>query len=142
MKTKHAVGCLMALMVGMSGAVYASGDYFPPERVHCLMNSVNKLTCDGFSRQYLIEDTYTVNFPVGKDVSLYFSSGVAYYTPGQKEFSIFFTYKDVNGKSVKLKTINTAIKPDVKNGAWKQFKDEFYTCDTGYMSCPITNLPV
>ena len=56
--------------------------------------------------------------------------------------SEMYVYKDANGKSVKLKTINTSIKPDVKNGAWKQFKDEFYTCDTGYMSCPITNLPV
>jgi hypothetical protein len=141
MKIKHAVTGLAALIVGLSGVVHAAGDYFPPERIHCAMSSANKLSCEGFSKDYLVEDTYTVNFPAGKDVSLYFKSGVAYFTPDQSEMSIFFTYKDINDKTVKLKTVNNSIRPDLTNGAWKKFKQEFYTCDSGYMSCPITNLP-
>lgn len=141
MKITYMFGHVAALVLGMSGVVHAAGDYFPPERLHCSMDSLNKLTCDGFSRQYLVEDTYTVNLPAGKEVSLMFSSGVAYFTPDQNETSIFFTYKDNFNKTIKLKTVNTSIRPDLKNGEWKKLKNEFYTCDSGYMSCPITDLP-
>lgn len=141
MKRRRALGCVVALVLGVSGVAHAAGDYFPPERLHCTMDSLRKVTCEGFSKQYLVEDTYTVNFPVGKDVSLMFASGVAYFTPDEKEMSVFFTYKDGQNKTIKLKTVNTSIRPDLKNGAWKRFKDEFYTCDSGYMNCPITDLP-
>lgn len=141
MKIKHALTGLAALIVGFSGVAHAAGDYFPPERIHCTVTSANKLACEGFSKQYLMEDTYTVDFPAGKDISLYFKSGVAYLTSDNSEVSIFFTYKDVNDKMVKLKTVNTSIRPDLSNGAWKKSKQDFYTCDSGYMSCPITNLP-
>ncbi len=139
MKTIKVLGCVAALVLG--GVVHAVGDYFPPERLHCAMNNANKLTCEGFSRQYLMEDTYTVDFPVGKDISVMFVSGAASFTPDQKETSIFFTYRDTANRTIKLKTVNASIQADLKTGGWKKYKNEFYVCDSGYMSCPITNLP-
>src|SRR3990167_9318591 len=109
MKIKCALSCVAALVMGMNGVAHASGDYFPPERLHCTMDALRKVTCEGFSKQYLVEDAYTVNFPAGKDVSLTFTSGVAYFTADQKETSIFFTYKDAQNRTMKLKTVNTSI---------------------------------
>lgn len=141
MKLKAIMGCLMAAAMGMSSAVYAAGDYFPPERMHCHIDAANKLSCDGFERAYLTEDASNVNIPRGKDETFFFVSGSAYFTPSKDEASVFFTYKNTRFKTVKLKTASTAIRPDFENGSWKQLSKDIYTCNAGYMHCPITNLP-
>lgn len=141
MRVSRVVSYALLLLSGVSMSALAAGDYFPPERIHCHLNKAGTMNCDGFSRQYLQEDTHTANLPEGKDISFFFSSGVAYFTADESETSIFFTYRDPSGKFVKLKTVNNTIKPDTAAGAWKRYKDEYYTCNTSYMNCPITNLP-
>jgi hypothetical protein len=120
---------------GVSSAAFAVGDYYPPERMHCMLSAAGKLSCSDFNRQYLVEDTYTANLEVGKDMIFRFARGVA-FSAGANEWSIFYTYKNADGKNVKLKTSSILIKPDLQNGAWTSFKN-YYTCTTGYMSCPI-----
>lgn len=139
MKLKVIALSLIVMTFGMSSVALSASDYYPPERIHCSVDNVGKLKCDDFNRKYLIEDTYTADFPNGQEV-LTFTSGVAYFTQ-QDEWQIFYTYKDSDGKNVKLKSISYSIKPDTQNGAWKKFKEDFYNCTAGYMSCPITNLP-
>lgn len=141
MKLKIMIGSTIALAF-MSSIVYAvSGGYYPPERINCTLTDSSQVNCSGFSRQYLIEDTSNANLKKGKDETFYFVSAAAYFTPNHDEASIFYTYNNAYFKMVKLKTINTSIRPDFENGDWKKLNDEIYTCDASYMRCPITNLP-
>lgn len=138
---KVIVASMALLALGIGSIAYARGDYFPPERIHCSRASdTAKPICTEFNRQYLTEDAATT-LEVGKDEVFSYVSGAAYYTPDQ-QIAVFYTYKNSRFKSIKLKTINTAIKPDLANGSWRKIKDDLYVCDAGYMNCPITNLPV
>lgn len=139
MKMKSMISCIGALALGFSGLAFASGSYSPPERLHCKTDTAGKLSCSEFNRQYLIESTYTADLPAGKNVVFNFASGAAYYTD-QDEWTVFYTYKNAKSENVRLKSINTSIKPDLDNGAWQKGKD-FYTCSAGYMSCGVTSLP-
>ncbi len=140
MKLKQMIGCAIAITMGLGSiAAIASSDYYPPERLHCRVDNAGKLTCSDFNRKYLVEDTYTADFPAGKEIIFTFATGAAYSTP-QNEWAVFYTFKDTHSKMVKLRTTNTDIQPSLKNGAWKKNKD-LYTCSAGYMSCGITNLP-
>lgn len=139
MKLKTLIISTIAAALGISGMAFAANDYFPPERLHCSVDNVGKLTCSDFNRKYLVEDTYTADFPQGKQVLFMFSDGVAYFT-NQDEWQIFYTYKDTSGKNVKLKTTSYSIKPDIQNGKWIKFKEEYYSCNASYMSCPIISL--
>ncbi|VVC76597.1 hypothetical protein AQUSIP_19190 [Aquicella siphonis] len=139
MKLKTIIGGVFALMLGMGGTAFAAGDYYPPERLHCKADAMGKVVCTDFNRQYLVESTHTANLPTGKDLVFVFASGTAFSTD-QNEWSVFYTYKDPDSRNVRLKTVNTSIKPSFTAGSWTKFKD-FYTCTTGYMSCPLTNLP-
>lgn len=141
MKLKAVIGSMVALTLGLGSMAYAAGDYYPPERIHCMLNNVDKLSCDEFNRQYLAEDTTNADFPKGKDDIFHFVSAVAYMAPRQDQASVFYTYNNAKSKMVKLKTINTAIRPDLKNSSWKKFKDDVYTCVDIETKCPITNLP-
>lgn len=135
MKIKALIATVLTL--GINSAAFAFTDYYPPERLSCNLTN-NKLTCSDFNRNYLMEDTYTADFNKGEEM-FHFGSAVAYFA--QNEASIFFTYHDNDNKMVKLKTVNTSIKPNLTKGQWKRVTDDIYTCDVGYMSCPITNLP-
>jgi len=131
---------LAALLLGLGSVAYAAGDYFPPERIHCSRtNDAAKPVCTEFNRQYLTEDVAT-NIEVGKDEVFSFASGSAYYTP-DNAVAVFFTYKNPHFKTVKLKTVNASIKPDLANGSWRKISGDLYICDAGYMHCPINNLP-
>lgn len=139
MKLKSLIVSAVALTLGMGGVAFASGDYFPPERMHCKLDQAGKMVCSDFNRQYLTESTHTADLPPGKDLVFNFSSGTAYKT-NENEWAVFYTYKDPASKNVRIRTINTTIAPDMVNGNWTRYKD-IYTCTAGYMSCPITNLP-
>jgi|GEM_PF-2121463 hypothetical protein len=141
MKLKTIIGSAVALTLGLGGVAFAAGDYFAPERMHCKIDNAGKLSCSDFNRSYLTEDTHTAQLPPGKDLVFNFATGAAYFDEGSNAWTVFFTYKDTSSKNVKLRSVNTSIQPDLKNGAWKKNKD-IYTCTAGYMSCPITNLPV
>jgi hypothetical protein len=104
------------------------------------MTEAGKLSCADFNRAYLTEHTHTANILAGESVTFTFETGVAYRS-SQNQWVIFYTYKDFKGKNVTLKSVDPSIQPDMKVGAWKAQKD-FYTCKSGYMSCPITNLPI
>lgn len=138
MKCKFIIG-MAALTLGMGSVVYAAGDYFPPERINCTMAD-GKLTCQEFNRQYLIENTTTADWG-DKDQTFTFYSGNAFFAPSMDKITVFYTYKNSNNKNVTLKTFNTTIRPDLANGNWIKLEDDLYTCNTGYMHCPITNLP-
>lgn len=135
MKVKALIGMIA---LGLSGVAFAAGAYFPPERMHCKLNEAGNLSCSDFNRQYLTEATHTADLPAGKELVFNFSSGTAY--ADENEWVVFFTYKDASGKNIRIKTVSSSISPDLENGSWKAYKD-IYTCTTGYMSCPITNLP-
>ena len=135
MKLNHVLG-LTALTLGLSTTACAGLDYFPPERMNCKLDQTNQLICDGFNRQFLVEDAFSVDFPNGKSQVVHFVSGAAYVTP-VGEASIFYTYNDNAGKMVKLKTTTSKIQPDLAF-SWKQLNSDIYTCTAGYMQCPIT----
>lgn len=133
MKLKVITSAILAL--GLISVAHAS--YPPPERLECQLNG-GKLNCEGFDRQYLTEHIYSAVFTEGEGKVLTFKSAAAYFTPNQKEWTVLVTYKDLHNKDVLLKTVNYSIKPDLKNGDWKRVKNEFYTCDSGYMNCSLT----
>ena len=135
MKLKTICAGIIGLTLGLGSIAYAATSYFVPEHVQCTLDSKNKLSCNDFNRNLLTEHTYTnADFENERNKLFSFFSAVAYFTP-EKEWSILFTYKDTKYKNVTLRTVNTSIKPDLKNGSWVKFKDEFYTCDAGYRSC-------
>ncbi len=137
---KVVITSIAVLVLGLGSVAYAAGDYFPPERINCSKTSdASKPVCTEFNRQYLTEDAAN-NLEVGKDEVFSYASGAAYFTPDHQTV-IFYTYKNQHFKSIKLKTVNTSIKPDFTTGAWRKLKDDLYICDAGYMHCPITNLP-
>jgi hypothetical protein len=136
MKLK-AIGCMLALSVGLSGVALAAGSYYPPERLHCQVSEAGKLACADFNREYLTEATYTANFEPGKEVIFIFASGSAF--AAGDEWSVFYTYKDMYGKNIRLKSANTSIHPDFDAGEWNKMKN-YFVCTAGYMSCPIVGL--
>lgn len=130
---------LIALSMGLANGAYAGSDsYFPPERIHCTLNTAGKLSCFEFDRHYLAEDLSTADLEQGKDEIFYFSSGSAYFTPDQKEVTVFYTYKNAYLKTIKLKSVSPSIRPALENSGWKKLNDGLYTCLAGYMRCPIT----
>lgn len=133
---KMAVVAVIAL-AGLSGVAVAATSYYPPERLHCKVDKVGKLSCADFNHEYLAEATYTADFPAEKDVVFTFAWGSAFVT-STNEWGVFYTYKDSNGKNIRLKTINTAIHPDFQHGEWSVMRN-YYLCTAGYMSCPITD---
>ena len=140
MKLKAIVGSVLFLALG--NMAYADGGrYAPPERINCTVNNASQLVCNGFNRQYLIEDKTTADLEKGKTETFYFTSGVAYFTPSMNEASVYFSYNNSKFKIVRLKTVNSSIHPNIQSGDWEKFKDDIYVCDTGYMGCTITNLP-
>ena len=100
MKLNYVIS-LAALTIGLSSTAFAGLDYFPPERMNCKLDQANQLSCDGFSRQFLVEDSFAADFPNGKSQVVHFVSGAAYLTP-TGEASVFYTYNDNAGKMVKL----------------------------------------
>lgn len=144
MKLKNIiVSTIAALSLGLSMTSFAGytggNNYYPPERIHCSLDH-GKLNCEGFSHQYLVEDTYTADFD-DKDQTFAFKSGVAYYTPDETEATVFFTYRNSKHKLVKLRSTSTNIRPDFENGQWIKMQEDMYVCKDGYMHCPITSLP-
>lgn len=129
------VSLISLTLLGLVGSGYAGN--FAPEHIECKLVA-DQLKCDDFNRQYLTEHTFTANFPDNQLVLFSFSSAVAYVT-AQREWSLFFTYKDVNQKNVTLKSIKSNSKPVFANGAWIKLRDDTYSCDAGYRSCQFTN---
>ncbi len=129
-----AVGAVV--LMGLSGVVFAS-EFMPAERIHCMVNEVGKLSCE-INHEVLVEHTYTADMPVGKEVVFNFAGAVAYFAnqkDGALDWSILYTYVDTKFKNVTLRTVNTTIKPNLQSGTWKRFKNEYYYCNQGYMSC-------
>jgi hypothetical protein len=124
---------IAALSLGFTAAAVAGSTVYPPERINCLVEN-NKLSCEGFDHQYLVEDTKTADLD-NKDENFTFVSGVAF--ADNDKASIFFTYRNSHFKNVKLKTTSTDIRPDLQNGSWKQRTRDMYVCKEGYMNCPI-----
>lgn len=144
MKLKNIiVSTITALSLGLSMASFAGyagvNNYYPPERIDCTLDN-NKLNCEGFNHQYLVEDTYTADLST-KDQTFAFASGAAYFTPDKSEATVFFTYRNSHFKTVKIKSVTTGIRPDFENGSWTKVQDDLYVCKAGYMHCPITSLP-
>ncbi len=134
------VSAIATLSLGFTAATLAStNNYFPPERIHCSLVQ-GKMNCEGFSHQYLVEDTYTADLD-DKDQAFAFASGAAYYNADKTAANVFFTYRNSKTKVVKVRSANTAIRPDFENGNWTKVHDDLYVCKDGYMHCPITALP-
>lgn len=131
------VSTVAALSFGVAISANAADTYYPPERIHCALSN-NKLACEGFNRQYLVEDTYTADLST-KDQTFAFKSGVVYFTPDKSQASMFFTYRDAKHKLVKLKSASPSIRPDFENGNWIKMDEDLYVCKDGYMHCPITS---
>lgn len=144
MKVKVMIGGLMALMVGFASAYAQTGYYCPPERLNCRLISANKFTCNQINRQYLAEDVTTAALRLDVEETFHFVSAVAYYSKPQEGTNagpqglVFFTYHNSNLKMVTLKTIDPFVHPDLNNGDWKKVQGDIYTCETGYMRCPVT----
>lgn len=132
MKVKALIAGVVAL--GLTGAVFAAGNYLPPERIHCTLNAAKKMQCSDFNRYYLTENTSTAALEAGKDVVFMFSSGVAFNSGD--DWAVFYTYINGHNKVAKLVTARTTIEPDLVNGAWTA-RGDTYICDAGYMSCPL-----
>lgn len=128
---------LTLFSVGLSQLGFASGYYYPPERIRCSLDQMNQLRCEEFNRQYLTEYTTNANLQQHKNQTFQFSSAAAFFGAHQEEVTVFFRYQDAQGKIVKLKTTNPLIRPDLKNPAWTKFNNDFYTCRASYMVCGI-----
>ena len=137
------VGTITALSMGLVMTSFAGkqggNNYYPPERIHCSLDH-DKLNCEGFNHQYLVEDAYTADLN-GKDQVFAFASGSAYLTADQADSTVFFTYRNSHFKTVKIKSASAGIRPDLENGKWTKMNNDLYVCKSGYMNCPITSLP-
>jgi len=142
MRLKPIIVGMTVLVLGMGTQAFAANDYYPPERISCNMTNTGKLNCDGIDHHYLVEDGTTADFPLGKDQTFHFISGAAYFSGGMEEVTVIYTYNDHNYRTVKLRNALLSIRPNLTVGAWKKVNSYGYVCDAGYMSCPITNLPV
>lgn len=135
-------GLVSALAFSVCAPALASSsqaNYYPPERISCSKIN-NKLSCEGFLHQYLIEDTYTADLD-DKDHVFSFASGAAYFNADKSEATVFYSFRNASNKVVKLKSAVTSIRPDLENGSWEEVQDDLYVCRSGYMQCPITSLP-
>lgn len=143
MKLLKIVGSVVALSLGLTGVSAAANSYFPPERIHCTKATASKIRCEGFSHTYLTEDMASAHFDKKED-TFYFVSGVAYFTPDMKEATVSFTYKNSEHNKMKLKTTSILLHPDLSNttSSWNKVQDDLYTCDAGYMNCPIKDTSV
>jgi hypothetical protein len=135
------ISAMAALSLGfaVTSVIASNNNYYPPERVHCLLEQ-GRMDCEGFSHQYLVEDTYTADLD-DSDQVFSFASGAAYYNADKSEANVFFTYRNSNNKIVKLRSAVTSIRPDFENGNWTKVQNDLYVCKDGYMHCPITSLP-
>lgn len=130
----------MGFIVAPVSAIAASGSYYPPERIHCTVND-HKLSCEGFNRQYLVEDAYTADFHRNKEQVFSFMSGAAYFNSNRSEATVFYTYNNSQHKNVKLRSASTIIRPDFDKGNWVKVQEDLYVCKAGYMQCPIISAP-
>lgn len=137
MKLKNKFAAFVLLSGLSSLACAQSIAYYPPERIDCRLDNVQKLSCNNFNRQILVEDAYTADLQQGKDEAFYFNTAVAFYAPQDDEATIFFTFRNAKSKAVKLRTSVTYLRPDLENGSWRKLNSEIYTCDAGYMSCGV-----
>jgi hypothetical protein len=135
MNLKTICAGIIGLTLGLGSVAYGESHYFAPEHLQCRLDAHQKIACNEFNRNYLTEHTYTGNLQERSKLFTFYT-GVAYVTQND-EWNIIFTYKDNESQNVTLRTINTSIKPDLKNGGWVRFKDEFYVCSEGYRSCMI-----
>lgn len=141
MKLKTILVGAFALFISLNSVVYAGLNYYPPERINCELNYDGRVICYEFNRHYLVEDPSNNVLQLERNEAFHFVSATSYTTPDESANVVFFTYNNANNKTIKLKTIHWSITPDVKNGNWRKINEEIYVCDTGYMNCPITNLP-
>lgn len=145
MKFSNFAVSVLTVTLGMSGLAHARNNavYNPPERISCSMKASQQLTCGDFNRRYLSEGLYTADFNQGQDQSFSFSTAAAYFTTNHQQARVFFTYRNGQGKMVRLETFDTSIQPDLASGSWKALNsnNDIYTCNEGYMNCGITNLP-
>ena len=136
---KVIVGCVIAATLSVSSVIFANTHYNPPERISCTLDNAHQLICQGFDHQYLVEDTDTSNLKDMNNEVFDFAAGKAYLSPTQDSSTIFFTYKNAQFPSIKLRTVIPTTLPDFANGDWKKISDDIYTCDTSYMQCPFVN---
>ncbi len=134
------ISSISVLSLGFAAVSFAGlkgeNNYYPPERINCSLDH-NRLSCEGFNKQYLVEDTYTADLS-SKEQAFAFKSGVAYFTADHNEATVFFTYRDAKNKIVKLKSVHTSVRPDFTNGNWVKMDEDLFVCKDGYMNCPIT----
>lgn len=138
MKLKSIIGNMVVIALGLSSVAYAS-DYYPPERMDCRFTDKGKISCEAFDRSYLTEDLSNAEFPHDVNEVFYFVSAAAYFSPSQHEASVFYTYHNQDGQMVKLRTVNSDIRPNLRKGNWRKLNRDIYVCNAGYMSCPITS---
>lgn len=132
---------MIVILAALSFSGLAYGGYIPPAQIQCRLNDANQINCKEFDRNYLTEDTYSADLQKNVDKTLYFHSAEAYFNETHDEVSVFYTYKTLRFKMVKLVTVNSSIQPDLEKGGWKKFDEDTYICDTGNEACGITNLP-
>lgn len=142
MKLKIFIASLVAVVFGFNGIACARpGSYYPPERLNCQLKNNARFQCEPIDRHYLVEDMTNANLQKNRTEVFHFVSAVAYFTANHLEASVFYTYENTSMKMVKLRTIDPSIRPDITHGTWKKFNNDIYTCDAGYLSCPISSLP-
>lgn len=131
---------LVALTLGVGNSVWASQtEFYPPERIDCRLMNGDQIRCEGFDRQVLRE--HATNAELRRDIvdTFFFVSGLAYFTPGSSNATVFFSYNDSKSKLVQLITNDIILHPDASHGSWRKFSEGVYVCDESYMACSLTN---
>lgn len=143
MKLRNKIFFAIACTLGWVSFAHASSNYYLPERILCKLDDNNRIACKEFNRSYFVEETTNANLTHQNEDVFHFVSAVAYFSSDRTESTIFVDYGNAHFQNVKLKNVNTSMRPDLENvkSEWVKLNDDIYTCDAGYMNCPITNLP-
>lgn len=132
----------MLICFGISTSCQAyMSSFFPPERIRCMMDQNNHLSCLPINRDFLTEEDTDADFREVDTQTFLFVAAHALLANHANENTIYFLYRNNDGKVVKLKTINGALRPDLENGTWTKINELVYSCEAGYMYCKITDLP-
>lgn len=137
MKVDVSLFGMTALFLGLINFTFA-GEYYPPERISCNLNSFAKLSCEYLDRSYVTESPTTANLNLGNNEPFYFISAVAHLTSDGQSM-IYFVYSNKDKTLINLQTISTAFHPKWTNKHWYKLQAGIYGCDASFRQCYITD---
>lgn len=139
MRLATSVASIVVIAFCLSSNVFAKrNEFYPPERIDCKLIGLDHFSCEGYDRRILGEDATNAELQRDQENTFFFVYALAYFQPNQPNATVYFNYNDSKLKTVRLKTTDVMLHPDVHNGSWKKLQEGVYACNESYMTCSLT----